>query len=112
MLEAISQQKQDPEIAISVVTVLELAHGIARADAPQSRARRQRFLDDLLAGMAVHPLTVAIALRAGQADGVMQLAGKLMALDDLLIGSTCTGPRLFGGHFQRPALCDASRPGG
>ena len=38
MLEAISQQKQDPEIALSVVTVVELAHGIARADTPQRRA--------------------------------------------------------------------------
>jgi len=88
MLEAISQQKQDPEIAISVVTVVELAHGIARADTPQRRAGRQQFLDDLLAGMPVHPVTVPIALRAGQADGQMQAAGKRMALADLLIGST------------------------
>ena len=88
MLEAIGQQKQDTEIAISVVTVVELAHGIARADAPQRRAGRQQFLGDLLAGMPVHPVTVAIALRAGQAGGLMQAAGKRMALADLLIGST------------------------
>jgi predicted nucleic acid-binding protein len=88
MLEAISQQKQDPEIAISVVSVVELAHGIARADTPQRRAVRQKFLDDLLAGMPVHPVTVAIALRAGQADGLMQAAGKRMSFADLLIGST------------------------
>ncbi|HTS48357.1 MAG TPA: PIN domain-containing protein [Bryobacteraceae bacterium] len=88
MLEAISQQKQDPEIAISVVTIVELAHGIARADTPQRRAGRQQFLDDLLAGMPVQPVTIAIALRAGQADGLIQSAGKRMALADLLIGST------------------------
>jgi predicted nucleic acid-binding protein len=88
MLEAISQQKQDPEIAISVVTVVELALGMARADTPQRRAGRQQFLDDLLAGMPVHPVTAAIALRAGQADGLMRAAGKRMALADLLIGST------------------------
>jgi tRNA(fMet)-specific endonuclease VapC len=88
MLEAISQQKHDPEIAISVVTVVELAHGIARADTPQRRTARQHFLDDLLAGMPVHPITVPIALRAGRADGHMQAAGKRMPLADLLIGST------------------------
>ncbi len=88
MLETVSQQKQDPEIAISVVTVLELAHGIARADTPHRRAGRQEFLDDLLAGMPVHPVTIAIALRAGRSDGLMQAAGKRMALADLLIGST------------------------
>jgi predicted nucleic acid-binding protein len=49
---------------------------------------RQKFLNDLLAGMPVHPVTIAIALRAGQTDGHMQAAGKRIALADLLIGST------------------------
>lgn len=88
MLEAISHQKGDPEIAVSVVTVLELAHGVTRANTPERRAGRQQFLDDLLAGMPVHPLTVAIALRAGQTDGQMQASGMRLALTDLLIGST------------------------
>jgi len=44
--------------------------------------------DDLLAGTPVHPVTIAIALRAGQTDGQMQAAGKRIALADLLIGST------------------------
>lgn len=38
--------------------------------------------------MPVHPVTVAIALRAGHTDGQMQAAGKRVALADLLIGST------------------------
>ncbi len=61
MLEDIGLQSNDSEIAVSVVTVLELAHGITRADTAQRRARRQQFLDDLLAGMPVHPVTVPIA---------------------------------------------------
>lgn len=88
MLENIGLQANDPEIVISVVTVLELAHGIARADTPQRRFRRQQFLDDLLAGMPVHPVTVPIALRAGQMDGQMQASGTRIALADLLIGAT------------------------
>ena len=88
MLETIGLQTNDPEIAVSVVTVLELAHGIIRANTPQRRAGRQKFLDDLLAGMPVHPVTVRIALRAGQIDGQMQAAGTRIALADLLIGST------------------------
>src|ERR1035441_2803398 len=82
MLEAICAQAADPEIAVSVVTVLELAHGIARADTGPRRAARQKFLDDLLIGMPVHPVTVPVALRAGQIDGQLQAAG------DLLIGTT------------------------
>ena len=38
--------------------------------------------------MPVHPITIAIALRAEQTDGQMQPAGKRIALADLLIGST------------------------
>ena len=87
MLEIISRS-EDQEVAVSVVTVLELAHGIVRADTPQRRGRRQQFLDDLLAGMPVHTVTVPVALRAGQIDGHMQAQGKRIALADLLIGAT------------------------
>ena len=88
MLENLSLHPNDPEIAISVVTVLELAHGITRADTPQRRSRRQQFLDERLVGMPIHPVTVSIALRAGQIDGQMQAAGTRIALADLLIGTT------------------------
>ena len=88
MLETIAPRTDDPEIAISVVTVLELAPGIARADTPERRLRRRQFLDDLLTGMPVHPVTVPIAMRAGQIDGQMQAAGTRIALADLLIGVT------------------------
>ena len=47
MLEAIGAQAADPEIAVSVVTVLELAHGIVRARTSAQCAARQKFLDDL-----------------------------------------------------------------
>lgn len=88
MLEAIGAQAGDPEIALSVVTVLELAHGIARANTQARHAARQKFLDDLLIGMPVHPVTVPVALRAGQIDGQLQAAGTRVALADLLIGTT------------------------
>ena len=99
MLEDIGLQGNDPEIAVSVVTVLELAHGITRADTPQRRVRRQQFLDDLLVGMPIHPVTVPIALRAGQIDGQMQAAGTRIALADLLIGVTA----LELGHYVATA---------
>ena len=73
-------------IAISVITVLELAHGISRADSTERRARRKRFLDDLLTGVPIQPVTVPIALRAGQIDGQSQARGVRIALSDLLIG--------------------------
>ena len=88
MVERIARLGGDEEIAVSVVSVLELAHGVARAESPPRRVKRQQFLDDLLAEIPVHPVTVPIALRAGQLDGRMQATGKRAALADLLIGAT------------------------
>ena len=86
LLEAMALQTGDDGIAISVVTLLELAHGIARADTPERRIRRQRFLDELVAGVPVQPVTVPIALRAGRIDGQSQARGVRIPLSDLLIG--------------------------
>ena len=70
------------------LTVLELAHGITRADTTERRERRQRFLDDLLTGVPIQPVTVSIALRAGQIDGQSQAKGVRIPLSDLLIGAS------------------------
>jgi predicted nucleic acid-binding protein len=45
MLEAIRVRASDDESAISVITVLELASGVVRADTLQRREWRQHFLD-------------------------------------------------------------------
>lgn len=87
LLEAVAQETGDEEIALSVTTVLELAHGVTRADTPDRRERRQRFLDDLLTGVPIQPVTVRIALRAGQIDGQSQAAVSI-PLSDLLIGTS------------------------
>ncbi|MBC7925581.1 MAG: PIN domain-containing protein, partial [Bryobacteraceae bacterium] len=88
MIEGFGARLGDPEIAVSVVTVLELAHGIARADTGVRRSTRQQFLDDLLTGMPVHVVNVQVALRAGHLDGSLQSQGIRVALADLLIGAT------------------------
>src|SRR5665213_311137 len=78
----------DPDLAISVITVLELAHGVSRADTEPRRRKRQSFLNDLLSGMPVYPVTIPVALRAGQIDGLLQSGGIRVAMADLLIGAT------------------------
>lgn len=90
---------------MSVVTLIELAHGVARADSPERKATRQRFLNELMTAMPIHPVTVSIALRAGQIDGEGTAKGLRVALADLLIGVTALqlGYRVATGnlrHFQ------------
>lgn len=88
LLESVALETGDDGIAVSVITVLELAHGITRADTPERRERRQRFLDELLTGVPIQPVTVPIALRVGQIDGQSQAKGVRIPLSDLLIGAS------------------------
>lgn len=76
------------QFALSVITLIELAHGVARADTPQRKAARQQYLSELALASSVHPVTASIALRAGQIDGENTANGVRIALADLLIGVT------------------------
>jgi predicted nucleic acid-binding protein len=105
MLAAISSQVGNTEIALSVVTLVELAHGAVRADTPQRKAKRQQFIQELLSALPIHPVTVSVALRTGQIDGENQAKGVRLPLSDLLIGVTALelGYNLATGnlrHFQ------------
>jgi predicted nucleic acid-binding protein len=106
LLESVALLAGDEEIALSVVTVLELAHGIARADSAERRYRRQRFLDELIKGVPIQPITVPIALRAGQIDGRTQAEGIRIPLSDLLIGASALelGYRVGTGNVRHFAL--------
>lgn len=88
MLTLLSPRLGNIEIAISVVTLLELAHGAQRADTVERRFKRQGFIDELLTALPIYPITIPIALRAGQIDGESQSRGIKFPLADLLIGVT------------------------
>jgi predicted nucleic acid-binding protein len=106
MLTAVSRTAGNTDIAISVVTLIELAYGAARADTAERKAKRLEFIQELLRALPIHPVTVPIALRVGQIDGENQAQGVRLPLADLLIGvkalelgySVATGNLR---HFQR-----------
>jgi predicted nucleic acid-binding protein len=76
------------DVAISVITLIELAHGVARANTPERKVARQEFVNELMMALPVHPVTIPVALRAGQIDGESSAQGVRLALSDLLIGVT------------------------
>ena len=88
VLSAIAQEIGQTEVGISVVTLIELAHGAVRADSQERKSKREKFIEELLAAMPIYPVTVNIALRAGQLDGQNQARGVKVPLADLLIGVT------------------------
>jgi predicted nucleic acid-binding protein len=85
---SLSREISGTDVGISVISLVELAHGAARADTPERRAKRQRFIDELTAAIPIHAVTASVALRAGQIDGENQTRDKKVPLADLLIGAT------------------------
>ena len=88
VLTAIAKEIGETEVGISVVTLIELAHGAARADTPERKLKREKFIEELMIAMPVYPVTASIALRAGQLDGQNQARGVRVPLPDLLVGVT------------------------
>jgi tRNA(fMet)-specific endonuclease VapC len=74
--------------ALSVVTIVELAHGIYRAKSDADRERRKAFSQELRRDMVVIPVTVEIAELAGRIEGEQANNGVSVAFEDLLIGAT------------------------
>jgi len=104
MLAAVSSQLGNTDVALSVLTLLELAHGAARADTLERKSMREQFIEELLTALPVHPVTAAIALRTGQIDGANQARGVRLPLTDLLIGVTALELGIWRRNPQCPSL--------
>jgi predicted nucleic acid-binding protein len=87
-LSEIALRVAGEDVGVSVMTLIELAHGAARGDTPQRRAMRRQFLHELTTALPIHPITVSVALRTGQLDGENTAKGIRIDLPDLLIGVT------------------------
>jgi len=87
VIEDLAVKLGDTEATLSIITLVELAHGIERADSAARQTGRERFIEELLKEIPVEPITVPIAFRAGKIDGSMRAKG-LPPLGDLLIGAT------------------------
>src|SRR5579863_1541529 len=76
------------DVALSVITIVELTHGIYRAKSDADRERRRTFAQELRRDITVHPVTVEIAELAGRIEGEQAARGINIAFEDLLIGAT------------------------
>ena len=88
LLQRVIDTAGDQEAALSTAGVVELVHGIHRANTAERRARREAFVEDLLAAVVVYPLTTDIARLAGRLDAEQQSRGIVIPFADLLIGTT------------------------
>jgi len=88
VLTAIAKEIGETEVGISVMTLIELAHGAIRANTPERKLKREQFIAELVSAMPIYLVTVPIALRTGKLDGENQSRGLKVPLPDLLIGVT------------------------
>jgi len=57
-LAEIAVQVAGEDVGVSVITLVELAHGVARANTAERRAARGQFLNELTIALPVYPVTV------------------------------------------------------
>jgi tRNA(fMet)-specific endonuclease VapC len=88
ILERVLARHGETESGLSVVTVVELTHGIYRARTDADRERRRAFTEELCRDVVIHPVTLKIAQLAGKIEGEQAARGISIAFEDLLIGAT------------------------
>lgn len=88
VLERVRAAFGDQESALSVITVIEITHGVYRARTDSDRIGRKAFVDELCRDLIVHPLSLPIAQLAGQIEGEQAGRGLSIAIEDLIIGAT------------------------
>lgn len=96
----------DVELALSVMSAGELFHGCWRADSPARRARREEFVESLLAVIPAVPISLGVMRVFGRIDAELQSGGERLPTSDLLIGCTALsrGDEIATGnvrHFDR-----------
>jgi predicted nucleic acid-binding protein len=102
-----------PSLAVSIVTLAELAEGVCRASDP---AAARRAVDTFLSDKVVLPLTTEICDRFGRERAALRGQNLLIGDMDLFIAATCLehGLTLLSPnrkHFERmPGLSLVSEP--
>jgi predicted nucleic acid-binding protein len=95
----------EQERAISVITVSELLHGVLRARGAK-RARRQAFVEHLLAGLQAIPITQQVARVHASIWAELADRGEPIGAHDLWIAATAIAHGLGiatrnSSHFER-----------
>jgi predicted nucleic acid-binding protein len=84
----LTEEAEDEPVAIAAITASELLHGVHRLRAAASRARAERFVENLLALVPVVPFDLDVARVHARLDAELAAAGTTVGDGDLLIAAT------------------------
>lgn len=84
----ILRRRGSAEIVLSAITVSELLHGVHRAKQVAQRARREAFVEGILAAVPVVPFDVAVARVHARLWAQLASKGQPVGAHDLIIAAT------------------------
>jgi tRNA(fMet)-specific endonuclease VapC len=85
--ELLEAMPPDEELAISVITVSELLHGVHRAGG-EVRARRRSFVERIVAEFDAIPITTVVARNQAEIWAELATGGRVIGSHDLWIAAT------------------------
>jgi len=88
LLATLEQEHGETDIVLSSITVIELEHGLHRAQTAEQQRKRREYLDTVFAAVPVEPFTREMAQLAAKVDAEARRAGHTIPFADLLIGAT------------------------
>jgi len=88
LLTSIEHEHGEPDVILSAITVIELEHGLHRAQTQSQERVRREYLDSVFHAIPVEPFTREMAQLAARIDAQSQQASRKIPFADLLIGTT------------------------
>lgn len=87
-LSAVIGELGDEPVAIAAITASELLHGVHRAKTAEQRARREAFVEHLLAEIDIAPFDTLVARVHARIWAELTARGEPIGAHDLLIAAT------------------------
>src|SRR5262249_59829005 len=80
LLTALEHEHGETEIVLSSITVIELEHGLHRAQTAEQERNRREYLDTVFAAVPVEPFTREMAQLAAKIDAEARRGGPPRAI--------------------------------
>ena len=87
LLSKLEHEHGETEITLSSITVIELEHGLHRAQTAEQTRKRREYLDTVFAAIPIEPFTREMAQLAAKVDAEARQFGCTIPFADLLIGA-------------------------
>jgi tRNA(fMet)-specific endonuclease VapC len=88
LLLMLEHEHGETEIVLSAITVIELEHGLHRAQTAEQAQNRREYLNTVFSAIPVQPFTTEMAHLAAKIDANTRRLGRTIPFADLLIGAT------------------------